>query len=198
MFRPRPGRVPDRVDRTQRRLVRQDAVAVARLLSWRDVGIRHLAVLRLHIGAGAIATRGLVDRVIAPRAVLLEPPRRGREDDARPSPTPTNTCRVSGGQCTKSHCLSARSCPSTISSASPESTRKSSCSSGSTSRHRTRRIPSTEAVASGSMEPPCVACVHDEPTDGHGHEPRLRLGEVSLADHSRMLRDRPWRSRAGN
>src|SRR5215211_4322008 len=38
------------------------------------------------------------------------------------------TCSVLGGQCTKSHCLNGRSSPSTIRSASPESTRKASVS----------------------------------------------------------------------
>src|SRR5689334_6134427 len=46
-----------------------------------------------------------------------------------PSPAPTNTCSVQAGQCTKSHALRRRSWPSTSSRHSPESTRKSSCSS---------------------------------------------------------------------
>src|SRR5205814_2129436 len=41
---------------------------------------------------------------------------------------PTIVCSVYGGQCTKSHCRSGRSCPSTISVAVPERTRKSSWS----------------------------------------------------------------------
>src|SRR5215207_6035266 len=44
------------------------------------------------------------------------------------SPAPTMMCLVSAGQCTKSHCRSGRSSPSTTSSASPESTRNSSWS----------------------------------------------------------------------
>ena len=45
-----------------------------------------------------------------------------------PSPAPTITCSVFGGQCTKSHCRNGRSWPSTISSVSPESTRNASVS----------------------------------------------------------------------
>ena len=45
-----------------------------------------------------------------------------------PSPAPAKACLVSGGQCTKSHCFSGRSWPSTISTPSPWRTRKSSAS----------------------------------------------------------------------
>src|SRR6266516_2943883 len=44
-----------------------------------------------------------------------------------PSPVPTKTCPVPGGQCTKSHARSGRSSPSTRSKHSPARTRKSSC-----------------------------------------------------------------------
>src|SRR5437588_211871 len=43
-----------------------------------------------------------------------------------PSPAPTNTCSVPGGQCTKSHARSVRSSPSISSRHSPARTRKSS------------------------------------------------------------------------
>src|SRR5688572_23084306 len=46
-----------------------------------------------------------------------------------PSPAPTKTCSVIGGQCTKSQALRRLSCPSTTRRHSPESTRKSSCAS---------------------------------------------------------------------
>ena len=46
-----------------------------------------------------------------------------------PSPAPTKTCSVHGGQWTKSHARKRRSSPSTISRHSPARTRKSSCAS---------------------------------------------------------------------
>src|SRR4029453_12249970 len=45
-----------------------------------------------------------------------------------PSPAPTITCSVFGGQCTKSHWRKGRSWPSTTRSASPEMTRNASAS----------------------------------------------------------------------
>src|SRR5438128_3469822 len=71
------------------------------------------------------------------------------------------TCFVSGGQCTKSHGRSGRSSPSTIRSASPESTRKSSWSAsqwyipiGSPGSSTMRLTPSCGKYASSTSPQP--------------------------------------------
>ena len=108
--------------------VRKQAVEVTRGL-WRlESRVREREVLRLLWRARVVAGGGLVGAVEAPRAVLLELPRARAQEHAGPSPAPTNACRVSGGQCTKSHCLVVVPAPRRFRSASPERTRKSSCS----------------------------------------------------------------------
>ena len=74
-----------------------------------------------------------------------------------PSPAPTKTCSVIGGQWTKSHCFSGRSSPSITSTHSPETTRKSSWAHspwymqfGSPGRRTTSWKPSSSNSASPS------------------------------------------------
>ena len=106
---------------------RQPALPVAGGLRLRERLVRLLRQVRLLLRARAVAL---------PRAPTAD--RRSRRPACAcptsrstqgPSPAPTNTCSVPGGQCTKSHVRSGRSCSSTSRRHSPESTRKSSCSS---------------------------------------------------------------------
>ena len=95
--------------------------------------------------AGAMPLGGLVHRVAAPVLASCTVSRADGKHETRPSPPPTITCFVSPGRWTKSQRRSRRSTPSTISSASPSSTRKSSWSAAHSdkslrgARHRRRR-----------------------------------------------------------
>ena len=76
-----------------------------------------------------LEARRLVDRIAAPvRVVDGLVPRSDREHDAGPSPAPMITWFVFAGQWRRSHAFIGRSSPSTIASASPARTRKSSWS----------------------------------------------------------------------
>src|SRR5439155_20024856 len=65
-------------------LARKQTLTEARWLRRREPAVRDLDVLRVLGRARVVATRGLVDAVEAPRPVLLELPRRRREDHTRP------------------------------------------------------------------------------------------------------------------
>ncbi len=75
-------------------------------------------------GAARSRRPGSGSRRVRPRAHG----RRPRSPRSGPSPAPTIMCAVPGGQCTKSQARSGRSAPSTIRTASPATTRKSSWS----------------------------------------------------------------------
>ena len=105
-----------------RRLLGKPAVAVRGRLAARDRGVRDPSIRRVLLDARAVALRDFVGGETE-RVVLRAPTAITRHG---PLPAPTITCFVFGGQCTKSHARSCRSSPSTIRTASPETTRKSS------------------------------------------------------------------------
>src|SRR4051794_30028419 len=73
-----------------------------------------------------------------------------------PSPAPTNVWFVPGGQCTKSHCFSGRSCSSMISTHSPASTKKSSWPDS--AWYMPDGLPGSSAASVNPVLPKCSGC----------------------------------------
>ena len=107
---------------------RQPTLLIAREASLREGRIRLLGILGRGLDTRPVTECGLVDGVAAPISVRVDPRARGDDDTGRCAGADDDVVQSPAGSETKSQARSGRSSPSTMRSASPETTRKSSWS----------------------------------------------------------------------